>query len=168
MPCKKDNYSKSLIYDKELDEEEDDEEIKFLKKFFNINDFLEHSKTKAILEEDWKWRFALNCEGDIHNFFNSEQMICKNNLTSVFNLDQGKYGSYAGNLSQLIFNHLRPKYDLNVIYNNPKVANSIIEEKEMMLSQMTIDKKELIKENYIKKVKNKGKTFNWKTKTYDK
>lgn len=140
------------------------EEAEMLKKNFKLEDYLKCPETREILEEQWHEKFCKQCEKDLWDFYEQEQKEQQANSSSILFYD--KYGSYAGNLSALVFPYIEPQYDLQIFYDFPYLAQPLIDDLKNKARVEEEERKRRIRENYEKAVKHKGKTFNWATKTY--
>jgi hypothetical protein len=163
MPSIKKKYTEPQIFT-ELDEESDSETIEMLKKKFTLEDYLKCPETREILEERWWWKYCGQCEKDLWDFYEEEQKEKQTNSSSILFYDM--YNSYAGKLSALVFPHIEPQYDLQIFYDFPYLAQPLIKTLENKAHLEAEEKKRLIRENYEKNIKHKGKTFNWATKSY--
>lgn len=166
MPSVKKKYIE--YHDVEHDDHQyvdpDAEAAEMLKKKFTLNDYLECPETREILEEQWFQTFSKQCEKRVWGFYEREQKEQQASSSSILFYD--KYGSYAGHLSALIFPYIEPQYDLQIFYDFPYLAQPLIEALKDKARLEEEERKRLIRENYEKNVKNKGKTFNWATKSY--
>ena len=148
----------------EPDVDPDAEAAEMLKKKFTLEDYLKCPETREILEERWWEKFCAEAEKDFCGFYEQEQQEQQANSSSILFYD--KYGSYAGHLSALIFPYIEPQYDLQIFYDFPYLAQPLIEALKDKARLEEEERKRLIRENYEKNVKNRGKTFNWATKSY--
>ena len=157
------NYIKEQTFS---EEEEDSEFVEDLKEHFTLEDFLDCEETRDILEMNWFFAFADKCEKEIWDFYEHECAVMKRKLSTLFYYDTDGRGMLAGKLSAIVFANIKPRYDLNYIYKYPHLAYPLIEDRENKKKRDEEEKRRLIQENYKEKVKNRGKTFNWATKTY--
>jgi hypothetical protein len=163
MPSIKKKYIQPENHD-DSDIESDTEIVKILKTKFELDDYLKCEETREILEEQWLIKFYKQCEKDLWDFYEEEQKEQHANSSSILHYD--KYNSYAGHLSSLVFEYIEPQYDLQIFYDYPELAQPLIDTFEDKARLEEEERKRLIRENYEKNVKHKGKTFNWATKSY--
>jgi len=163
MPSIKKKYTQQENY-AESDAESDTEIIEMLKKKFKLEDYLKCAKTREILEERWWWKFCKQCEKQLWNFYEEEQIEQNAKASSILHYD--KYNSYAGHLSAIVFKYIEPQYDLQIFYDFPHLAQPLIDTFEDQARLEEEERKQRIRDNYEKNVKHKGKTFNWATKSY--
>lgn len=94
-----------------------------LKMVYKLSDFLNNPQTKQILEEEWMEQFRKEIEEPIVKIIESEQNEQENKGTLLFRKDRG--GQFLGDLMNELFYHIKPKYDLEIFYNNPELAKNI-------------------------------------------
>jgi hypothetical protein len=110
-------------------EEHEDLEIynkqgEFLQEFYKLNDFLSNEQTYSILEQDRIDRFEKNLEPKITEKFLETFKHENETLSSMY---INNLGAASGEFVAIIFQHLRKDYDLEVFYNNPELAQSLLE-----------------------------------------
>ena len=161
---------KNTVYLNTLDLSDDEETAMEtdLKENFKLEDFLACDETREILEQNWLYTFNKKCEKEIWDFYENECDEKHACFSSLLYYDTEGYGSFAGKLSAIIFNHIQPEYDLEYFYNYPYLAKPLIEHRNNKKKRDEEEHKRLVHENYEKNSKNKGKIFNWATKTYKK
>lgn len=157
---------KTINYDvqNDSDEDPDAEKIAFLKEKVTLKDYLKCPKTREILEKRWFWKFCKRCEKDIWNFYEQEQIYSQETCASILFHDNAN--TFAGHLSALVFDYIEPQYDLTIFYDFPHLAQPLIDSLEDNARLEEEERKRRIRENYEEKVKHKGKTFSWATKSY--
>ena len=94
-----------------------------LKMVYKLSDFLNNPSTKQILEEEWMEQFRKEIEEPLSTIIESEKNEQENKGTLLFRKDRG--GQFAGELLNELFYHIKPKYDLEIFYNNPNLAKDI-------------------------------------------
>ena len=70
-----------------------------------------------------------------------------------------------GIFQAIVFNYVKPKYDVEVLYDNPSLCRSFIEHHGDKSAEEEKERLEEQRENY-KKTSNAGKIFNWSSKSY--
>jgi len=163
MPSiKKKNILTSEIYDNENENDAFDENnSNFLKDVFILDDFLNCEKTKYLLEQNYE-HSLINFEDGLYTFFNKEILYCEENLEPYFSNKMVNFNKFYN----IIRNNIKPKYNLDFFYENPNLAQPLIDKMDEFNEKRNKNKKVKIIENYEKKCKNKGKLFNWKTKKH--
>ena len=139
------------------------EKGQYLKENFTLEDFLEFSKTKEILDQNHLWKFERNCEVILEKFYKAEVDFCQGDLSTLFNNETGYEN--RGYFEAVVFNHVKPKYDLELLYDNPSFCNSFIEFHDKKVAENIAERLRLQRENY-NKTENAGKKFDWSPKTY--
>ena len=94
-----------------------------LKMVYKLSDFLNNPQTKQILEEEWNEKFRKEIEEPICEIFENEKQEQENKGTLLFRKDRG--GQFVGDLMNELFYHIKPKYDLEIFYNNPDLAKNL-------------------------------------------
>lgn len=158
------SFKKDLfLHEENTDIEEDNNEtnIEFLKDVFTIDDFLSCEKTKYLLDEDYNWR-QQKFEEELYNFYTNEVTYCKEHLDPYFSNIFCNFNK----LYNIVNKNIKKEYDLNIFYENTLLAQPLIDKFDDYNNQIKINKKKQIVENYNNKCKNKGKKFNWNTKTH--
>ena len=100
-------------------------EGEFLNEFYNLKDFLACPETMTILEEEHYNNYEKNTEPILKDFLNYFQMKHIENGTSIFS--RCDFGKASGELVAMIYNHLNKQYDLTIFYNNPELAQPLLE-----------------------------------------
>lgn len=93
-----------------------------LKIFYTLDDFLNNPYTKNILVDEWDNLFRINIEEPILNLNEDEKLEQENLGTNLFRKDRG--GQFEGELIGEIYNYVKPKYDLEIFFNNPELAKN--------------------------------------------
>ena len=91
-----------------------------LKIFYNLDDFLNNEETKKILVDEWKTVFRKTVEEPLIKIIEEEKKEQENLGTPVFRNDRG--GQFEGELIGELFHYIKPRYDLEIFYNNPELA----------------------------------------------
>jgi len=150
-------------YFDESDSDEEAHDVKILKQSFDLKDFLNFGPTRQILEQEYEWKFDCDCDDALDKFFRNEVNYCQASMSTLFN-NEIDY-EHMGIFKNLVFNNLMPNYDLEVFYNNPQLAKTMVQSYEER--QIAKEKQRLaeIRKNY-ENSKNAGKKFDWGTRTY--
>ena len=104
-----------------IDLEYYNKEGEFLNEFYRLEDFLNCKETKQILEEEHYNNFEKNVEPKLINFLKYFKEYY--NETSLFKETKGHA---EGEFVALIYNNLNKNYDLNIFYENPELAQSLL------------------------------------------
>ena len=161
MPSfKKDSF---LNQEKDYDENNNDHEnnVKFLKEVFTLDDFLDCEKTKYLLDQDYEWK-QQKFEEELYEFYKNEVKYCKENLDPYFS----NLFCNFNKLLNIVNKNIKRDYDLDIFYENTLLAQPLIDKFDEYNERLKIDKKKKIAENYNEKCKNKGKKFNWNIKKH--
>lgn len=146
------------------DSEEDlCERGQYLKDNFTLDDFLEFDKTKDILRQNFIWKFDRECETILENFYKGEVDHCNSDLSTLFT-NEKEYEN-RGFFEAVVFNHVKPHYNLEQLYDNPHFCNSFLEFHQDKYEEAEKERLHIQRENY-NKTKNSGKIFDWKVKTF--
>lgn len=110
-------------------EEHEDLEIynkqgEFLQEFYKLNDFLSNEQTYSILEQDRIDRFEQNLEPKIIEKF---LQTFKHENNSLSSMSIKNLAAASGEFTAILFQHLKKDYDLEVFYNNPELAQPLLE-----------------------------------------
>jgi len=143
------------------DDDNNENNVNFLKDIFTINDFLNCEKTKYLLEQDYEWNNQ-KFEEELYDFYTKELEYCNENLDPYFSNIFCNFNK----LFNIINKNIKKEYDLNIFYENTQLAQPLIDKFDEYNEKHKIDKKKKIAENYNEKCKNKGKKFNWTTKKH--
>jgi len=96
----------------------------FLQEFYKLNDFLSNEQTYSILEQDRIDRFEQNIEPKLTEKF-LDTFKRENERLSSMSIDN--LGAASGEFTAILFQHLRKDYDLEIFYNNPELAQPLLE-----------------------------------------
>lgn len=108
-----------------IDLEHYSKEGEFLEEYFKLKDFLACNETKKILEADHYNKYENQIEPEIINLYNFFKKNLDNNGINILKKDNG--GSACGELISIIYNNLDKNYDLTLFYQNPELAQSLLE-----------------------------------------
>ncbi|MDA9298745.1 hypothetical protein N9P79_00085 [Crocinitomicaceae bacterium] len=156
---------KDYAYD---DEVEEDEEVirdrQILKECFKLEDFLNYSQTRDILENEFRWGYEKNCEQKLESFWEQQVNLCRNSGATLFDneVDLGHMGTFLGT----VFSNLKPQYDLEIFYDTPSLASSMVrthEDRKLELNNARLDN---LRKNYTESSNNANKNFDWTSKSY--
>ena len=95
-----------------------------LKVLYKLEDFLNHPQTRDILIKDWEDDFRENIEENILQMTQHNKQSQETQGTPFFKNDKG--GEFDRELIKLLFNHVKPKFNLEYFYNNPEQAKCIM------------------------------------------
>jgi len=157
---------REYAYDDE-DLEEDEETIRerqILKECFKEEDFLEFQETREILEQEFRWKFEKELEPKLEGFWGKQVDMCRNQGSTLFDneIDYAHVGTFIGT----VFEYLKPKYDLEIFYDCPQLAKSMVNTHEERKKRIAEQRVKDIRENYKKSSDNANKKFDWTTKSY--
>lgn len=93
-----------------------------LKIFYTLDDFLNNPYTKNILVDEWDNLFRIHIKEPILILNEDEKLEQENLGTNLFRKDRG--GQFEGELINEIYNYVKPKYDLEIFFNNPELAKN--------------------------------------------
>ena len=93
-----------------------------LKILYTLQDFLENPTTNEILQNEWNNTFRKTIEEPVKELIDDEKEEEENKGTMLFKNDRG--GQFSGELIAELFNYVKPIYDLEIFYNNPKLAKN--------------------------------------------
>lgn len=96
----------------------------FLQEFYKLDDFLFNKETYSILEQDRIDRFEKDVEPKIKEKF-LEAFKKENETLSSMSIKN--LGAASGEFVGILFQHLRKEYDLDIFYNNPELAQPLLE-----------------------------------------
>ena len=138
------------------------ERIQFMSENFALEDFLEFNPTRDFLEQNFVWEFEKKCEEPLERFYKGEVDYCRADLSTLFN-NEINY-EHRGIFQAIVFNHIKPKYDLDPLYCDASLCNIFLARYEDQLHLQEQERLKKQRENYKKNTT--GKTFDWSTKTY--
>jgi len=154
----------NLHYDNDPDEDSAlQNRIESMENNYTLEDFMKYDKTRDILEQNYIWEFEKVCEETLNHFYESEVDFCKADLSTLFNNESNHEN--CGAFRAIVFKHVRPKYDLNLIYYDEKLCKTFIQYHEEHIKDKEMERLKKQRENYSK-MDNSGKTFAWGTKSY--
>ena len=136
------------------------ERVQFMSNNFTLEDFLGFDKTRDFLEQNYVWEFEKRCEEPLERFYKVEVDYCQGLRSTLFNNERNY--EHRGIFQAIVFNHIKPKYDLDSLYCDASLCNRFIEQYEDQVHSL---EREQQLENY-KKDSNTRKIFDWSTKTY--
>lgn len=113
-------------------EEEDlieyyEENGEYLQDLFTLNDFLKCPSTRKTLEENHVKEFYSSFIPKIISFFDNLVSIEESEDTHIFTENRAKA---RGELINILFNYVVPKYDLTFFYKNPEFASQLLQTKK--------------------------------------
>ena len=150
-----DEIDYSTLTQEQIREHMREEKIKMLKNSFTEKDFLSCDKTSQILIEEHISEFELNCVPNINTLYayyrDNMQGLCATPL--YYDI----HNEFNHMLHRIVYNHINKKYNLDIFYNNPDLANPLIAKVNAVLE--TTKKSKIINVDVNKK-------FDWGTKTY--
>lgn len=98
----------------------------YLKQLYTLEDFLRCEETRQLLLNEHTNNFYAEFSPKVIAFFTNLVKIEQEETTSMFTKDKSKA---MGELMNLLFKHIAPKYDLTLFYKNPHLANPLLDEK---------------------------------------
>jgi len=146
------------------DDEEVDERTTFLKENFTLSDFLKDPNTYEILELNRIWRVDEDLYGSLEDFYKKSVDYNKANGSLLFS-NENSYRN-LGKLQGSVNSCLEKQYDLNIFYDNPGAARSMIENYNNRIKDEEVHRKKKIKEEYDKQ-ETANMTFDWNTKKFN-
>ena len=147
----------------EENEEDYSEMGHYLKNNFNLDDFLNFSKTREILERNNRWEIEKDLDDKITDFYKGEIDYNKADNASMF-ANELNYKN-LGIFQSLVYSNLKPKYDLEIFYDNPEYAKEMVESLDDRILEKQQERLKNIRNNYLQ-TDNANKKFNCKSKTY--
>ena len=95
----------------------------YLEDVFTLNDFLHEPTTKDILENDRRQQFVEHVEPKIIKFHKEiKNVMCEH--TSLFHLDNRN--TAINEITNLIYKNITKKYNLEIFYENPRLASVLL------------------------------------------
>jgi len=150
------------------DEDEYDEETirdrQILKECFKLEDFLTFHQTRDILENEFRWNYEKKCESLLETFWKKQVDICRNRDSTLF--DNEVNYSHMGTFLGTVFSNLQPQYDLEIFYDTPSMASTMVKTHEERKDKLNLERLENIREKYKDSSNNANKKFDWSTKVY--
>ena len=120
---------------------------------YTIDDYLNNSKTHAILEENFFNTFENKMYDVIEEFYQTQVNDCIDNYMDVF--DKDYFAKEAYEFFHLIYPHVTKNYDTSIFDDDPEFAKSLLVKKEEVVKK----KKETPKIIETKK-------YDWGSKSY--
>jgi hypothetical protein len=65
-----------------------------------------------------------------------------------------------------VFSNLQPQYDLEIFYDTPSLASTMVKTHEERKDKLNLERLENIREKYKDSSNNANKKFDWSTKVY--
>jgi hypothetical protein len=130
---------------------------------FNVSDYLKDPETGAILRSRHLWNFCDHCEPKIIDFYRGEVARTAASYGTVLARDRA--GVHAGTLAGLLYKYIEPQYDLEIFYNNPELAQSLLDNYQKAKEEEEMERLRKQRENY-QSMEHAHKTFDWATRTY--
>lgn len=118
-------------------------DAEFLKENFTETDFLNYDATREILEKNFINNFESKLMLEIKNFYEAEREEMTTTLSNLFYYDT--CGFFISELKSIIYSHIKPKYNLDIIYDSPHVAKILITNYEDIVQKNNIKKKRIAK-----------------------
>ena len=151
-------------YDEDYDSEAEVlERIKHLEENYTLEDFLDFPKTREVLEQHFIWNFEKDCDDRLDSFYESEVEFCQSDFSTLF-INEREF-DHKGDFRGIIFKHIKPKYDLDLVYYDDALCKSFEDFHEENKKIKEEERLRKVRENYSK-TNNAGKSFDWGTKTY--
>ena len=124
---------------------------KYLRENYTEKDFLNNKKTREILFNNFIEKFDLNLSKKVELFYEAERSEMVNSVSNMFYYDT--QGHFVSELKGIIFSHIKPKYDLEILYECPHLASHMIndnyENKVVNVKeQVIIEKKEKVASDF--------------------
>ena len=150
------NESEEEISEEEYKKQKIEEKVEFIKKNFTLQQFLDFPITKKMILNDHEQKFIETAGKDIDTFYKSENYLYKEKLSNLFKFDDT--ANLGGGLISIIYNNIKKEYNLEMFYDTPYLANSLI--------KYTEDREKNIQKVNRIIPKKSTRIFNWKTKKY--
>ena len=151
----------------DTDEEEEYSEMGvYLKENYDLQDFLNYTKTRDILNKNSRWVYENKMDDIIAAFYKGEIDFNKADNSTLFANEQNY--KRLGIFQAMIYTCLEPKYDLEIFYLNPIFAKDMVESMDERILESKRARISNIRNNYLqnKDTKENKVNFNWSTKTY--
>jgi len=144
-------------------DEDFDERAEFLKENFTLDDFLKDNKTYNILETNFIWKVEKDLYGELEDFYKEEVDYNKSRHSLLFANEKNYKG--VGILQGVVHRCLEKEYDLNIFYDNPSYATSMIDNYNNRIKEEKQERRNKIKEKYNEQITANMK-FDWNTKKF--
>lgn len=121
-------------------------EEEYLRENLTEEDFLNYEPTRDLLHRNFMEKLERGLLKNVEIFYNAERKDMVNSISNMFYYDQ--QGSFISELSSIIYSHIKPEYDLELIYDNPHIARPLIKNYDDIMNR---DNKKEIPKILIKK-----------------
>jgi hypothetical protein len=145
-----------------MNEEPQDNTLELLESF-SLDDFMKFPDTREILIEEHKYEFETKLEPSIHNFFQKEVSFCQQSYSTAFANERNL--EHIGIFKAIVFNNIKPDYDLGIFSNNPRLATTMINTYKERCAREEEERLKKIKESFASN-ETMQKTYDWTTKSY--
>mgnify|MGYP006075542865 CR=1 FL=1 len=136
----------------EMDKTEE-EEI-YLRENLTEEDFLNYEPTRDLLYSNFMEKLERGLLEKVEIFYNAERGDMVNSISNMFYYDQ--QGSFISELNSIIYSHIKPEYNLELIYDNPHIARPLIKNYDDIMNRnkekeepKILIKKEDIKSDFV-------------------
>lgn len=123
---------------------------RYLKENYKEDDFLNNNKTNKILVEDFIHNFEEKLCKKMENFYEIERLEKRNTIGNMFYYDTN--GSFFSDLKEIVYSHIKPIYNLEILYNSPHLAKHMINNtsKKQVVTRETkiIEKKKMVDNSF--------------------
>ena len=144
-----------MMEDFSNDMEKIEEEEIYLRENLTEEDFLNYEPTRDLLYRNFMETLERGLLKNVEIFYNAERKDMVNSISNMFYYDQA--GSFISELNSIIYSHIKPEYDLELIYDNPHIARPLIKNYDDIMNR---DNKKEIPKILIKKEDIKS-DFDW-------
>ena len=149
-----------MDYDSATDTEEEEEQffldkVNNLKQTYTMDHFMNYVPTNKILKNNFEEVFNKKAGDDIQKFYLEEWQRSKRRQSSMMAFDNdGKIGAA---IASIVFKHIQKNYTLDIFYENPELADDMIQ-----------FYKEKVEEKHQPKIipKKSLRIFNWGTRSF--
>ena len=147
----------NLMQSDEIDSDEEDflnheNQKKYLKDNFTFKDFWEYKPTRTMIKNEFIQKFDDTCGDKVTQFYNDEKRFWNKRFASIFALDS--YGTRAGILRGIIFNHIKKDYSIDFLNENPEWAQGFVQYKFENANKKVKRKPKIIPKKFLK-------TYDW-------
>tara|TARA_B110001469_G_C9556273_1_gene275907 strand:+ start:290 stop:655 length:366 start_codon:yes stop_codon:yes gene_type:complete len=94
----------------------------YLEDLFKLSDFLTEPTTRRILEDNHNKLFEERLEYKIRQIYDLKKIITENTRM----LHRDNRGLFFTDLLNIIYNNINKMYDLDIFYNNPRLARHLV------------------------------------------
>jgi hypothetical protein len=123
---------------------------RYLKENYKEEDFLKNEKTREILTENFIENFERKLCSNLEFFYERERLEHRDSVSNMFHYDTN--GSFFSELKGIIYEHIKPRYNLEILYNSPHLAKHMINnsnvKKKATRESKIIEKKEIIDNSF--------------------